>query len=479
MERENLTLLTDLYQLTMMGGYFRKGMHTRLVAFEYFFRKLPGESGYAVLAGIEDMAGRLEGMRFGKQEVDWMASLKLFPPDFLDALSGFRFACDVDSAPEGSVVFPNEPLVRVQGELWQAQLAETAILNSLNYPTLIATKAARICHAAAPDPVIEFGLRRAPGKDGGMTGSRAAYIGGCVATSNVEAGRRFGIPVKGTHAHSWIMAYESEREAFKEYVDVYPDSPTLLVDTYNTLEQGIPNAIAVFGEARKAGWKGRASIRIDSGDLAATSIEAHRRFEEEGFADPLIIASNDLDEYLIADLKRQGAKINAWGVGTNLIVSAGAPSLGGVYKLCAKNDSGTWLPRIKISGNPEKTTDPGLKKVLRLSRGALFAGDLLCWRDEEPQRHKPLVGIDRNLFYRRTPFGDDLEAEELYKPLLREGRRVSRERELEEIRRYAAGQIGRLPAVTRRLRNPHIYPVLLSEKLATLKKQMIEAQAHG
>ena len=475
----SFALLTDLYELTMIGGYFREGRHRQPVAFDYFFRVLPGQSGFAVFAGLDDLSHRLQALRFGDEEIRYLETLSLFEPAFLEALREFRFTGDIHAAREGTVVFPYEPLVRVVAELWEAQLIETLLLNSLNYPTLVATKAARVCLAAGSDPVIEFGLRRAQGPDGGVSGTRAAFVGGCVGTSNVEAGRRFGIPVKGTHAHSWVMSYPDERAAFRAYVAAYPTAPTLLVDTYDTVNQGIPNAIQVFQEMRRSGWQGRPSIRLDSGDLAADSIIAYERFVEAGFPDPLIIASNDLDEYQIADLKARGARVNAWGVGTNLIVSADCPALGGVYKLAAVQEQGAWVPKLKVSGSAEKTTDPGLKAVVRYYSSDEMAADVLFCDDEDAPSRGPITGVDRTLSSESLSLMEDVTGEPLLQPFLENGCLVEQLPSLTDTQSYAREQIAKLPEELRRLHDPKKYPVLLSERLAERKRALLTRHGTG
>jgi nicotinate phosphoribosyltransferase len=467
-------LLTDFYQLTMMGGYFQRGRHLVETTFEYFFRSLPDESGFAVFAGLEDLAERISSLRFSKEDIDFLARLGMFRNDFLEALRALRFSGDIDAVAEGDVVFPHEPIVRVTAPLWEAQLLETLLLNCLNYPTLVASKAARICQIAAPDPVLEFGLRRAQGPDGGLTGSRAAYIGGCEGTSNVEAGRRYAIPLKGTHAHSWIMSYPDELSAFRAYCEAFPEAPVLLVDTYDTMGSGVPNAIRVFQEMREAGWKGRPGIRLDSGDLAAESIAAHEMFVQAGMEDPLIVASNDLDENLIADLKRQGARINAWGVGTHLIIGAPSSALTGVYKLAAIKEKEGWVPRIKISDNPEKTTDPGVKQVVRYQVEGRYCGDILYALDEEAPLEGPVRGVDRTLFYRKRAWDADAKGRLLLVPFFRKGRKVGDSPSLEAIRACARSEIERLPRECLRLRNPDYYPVVLSEGLAAAKAGILK-----
>ena len=369
-KREDQALLTDFYQLTMMAGYWKTGQKELRACFNYTFRELPPDNGFAVTAGLEQLLDLMENLRFTEQDIAYLASLNAFDKGFLDYLRDFRLTCNIEAIPEGSVVFPHEPVLQVEGPLIEAQLLETVLLNTLNYQTLVATKAARIRLACGEDNLVEFGLRRAQGPDGGLSGSRAAYIGGADSTSNVLAGKVFGIPVRGTHAHSWVMSFDSELEAFRAYA-ACSDEPILLVDTYDTLTSGLPNAVTVFKELRAIGRKVRPAIRLDSGDLARLSKAANRMFTQAGFDNPLIVASNELDEDLIADLKRQGAPINSWGVGTHLITASDYPALGGVYKLVAVSANGTdWEPRIKLSSNPAKMTDPGRKRVVRYYDGA-------------------------------------------------------------------------------------------------------------
>lgn len=472
--REDLALLTDYYELTMMNGYWRSGRQQMSASFEYFFRELPPHTGFAIAAGLEQFLDLVENFRFTEDDVAYLASLGAFDDDFLRYLRDFRPTVSVDAVPEGTVVFPNEPLLRVEGPLAEAQFLETAALNALNYPTLVATKTARIRLAANGDRVMEFGLRRAQGPDGGLSGSRAAYVGGADATSNVLAGRLFGIPVAGTHAHSWVMSFDDELTAFRAYADIYPDNCLLLVDTYDTLTSGLPNALTVFEELRRRDPGVRAAVRLDSGDLARLSKEAHALFTAAGFEDPLIVASNELDEDLMADLKRQGARINAWGVGTHLITSSTWPALGGVYKLSAVGEEGAWEPRIKLSSNPAKMTDPGRKRVVRYrDADGRPLGDVLYRADEEPQAG-PLVS-----YVGRTELGFQVglegvaDAEELLRPVMRDGRRTAPAPALADVRRRAADQVASLPEESRRLRNPEIYHVGLSPDLAALKADLI------
>ena len=366
-------LLTDFYELTMAAGYWKSGMADREAVFHLFFRKHPFQGGYTIAAGLADAVECLRQLRFDESDLAYLASLKsaagrpLFAPEFLEYLRAFKFRCDVDAIPEGSVVFPHEPLVRVRGPILQAQLIETMLLQIINFQSLIATKAARICQSAAGDPVIEFGLRRSQGADGGLAASRAAYIGGCAGTSNVIAGRELGVPVKGTHAHSWVMAFPSERESFAAFARAMPDNCILLVDTYDSLE-GVQQAVAVAKQLRAQGRE-LAGIRLDSGDLAYLSIAARQILDDAGFPDAVIVGSNDLDEHIITSLKQQGARINVWGVGTRLVTAFDEPALGGVYKLAAiRGDDGEWEAKLKLSEQTAKITTPGMLQVRRFSR---------------------------------------------------------------------------------------------------------------
>lgn len=478
--REDLALLTDYYQLTMMGGYWKTGRKDLTACFNYTFRELPPHNGFAITAGLEQLLDLVERLRFTQQDLDYLSGLGAFEDAFLDYLRGFRLTCTIEAVPEGTVVFPHEPVLQVEGPLIEAQLLETAVLNTLNYQTLIATKAARIRLACGDDNLVEFGLRRAHGPDGGLSGSRAAYIGGADSTSNMLAGKVFGIPVQGTQAHSWVMSFDSELDAFRAYAAEYRD-PILLVDTYDTLTSGLPNAIAVFKELRAAGQTIRPAVRLDSGDLARLSKAAHRMFAEAGFEDPLIVASNELDEDLIADLKRQGASINSWGVGTHLITSSGHPALGGVYKLVAiRKDDGAWEPRIKLSSNPGKMTDPGRKRLVRYYDGTgQPLADLIRLSDEAPdvidpgQPAKPVPFAERHDLSFLRAVWDAARCENLLEPVMRDGARVRSSPPLDEIRARARAQVAALPEELRRLRNPEIYEVGLSPQLAAEKVRLV------
>ncbi len=474
-KREGMALLTDFYELTMMAGHLKEGRADRKVCFEYFFRSLPPHSGFAVAAGLEPFLDYLENLQFHRDDIEYLRSLDTFDEEFLEYLEAFRPTCTVRAVPEGALVFPHEPIVQVEGSIFEAQLLETALLNMFNFQTLIATKAARICLAANGEPVLEFGLRRAHGPDGGLSGSRAAYIGGCTNTSNVLAGKVYGIPVAGTHAHSWVMSFPSELDAFRAFVRHYPENAILLVDTYDTVRSGVPNAIKIFQELKERGVTARPSIRLDSGDLAKLSKIAHGMLLDAGFEDPLIVASNDLDEDLIADLKRQGARINAWGVGTHLITSHDSPALNGVYKLVSLHENGEWLARIKISSNPEKATDPCRKTLVRYySEGGHPLGDVLYRRGEAWKPSGDIHARGRAHPRLAATLQGTARGEELLQPVFEGGWRVSESPPIERIRKRAAHEIGSMHEEFLRLRNPEVYRVLLSEEVANEKARLFE-----
>lgn len=471
----DLALLTDLYQLTMMGGFLETGKMQQQAVFDLFFRKVPHDGGFCVAAGLEPAIRYLEGLRFSEDEVAWLGGLGLFREPFLDYLRTFRFRGDVDAMPEGTLVFPNEPLLRVRAPLPEAQLIETALLNLVNFQTLIATKAARICLAAEGGPVMEFGLRRAQGPDGGLTGTRASYVGGCDSTSNVLAARLYGIPARGTQAHSWVMSFDSEVEAFRAYARVYPDDCTFLVDTYHTLESGVPAAITVGREMEQQGHRLRA-IRLDSGDLAYLSKEARRMLDEAGLDYVRIVASSDLDEWLIQDLKVQGARIDSWGVGTRLITSYNAPTLGGVYKLVAASDAqGRLVPRIKLSSNAEKVTTPGVKQVWRIyDEHGVMQGDLLALEDEHFDLGRPVRTRHPGHYYERRRFASPARLDPLLVPVFRGGRLVYECPTIHEARQHTLDSLASLRLEHKRLYNADIYWVGLSERLFDLREHLIE-----
>ena len=475
---DNLTLLTDYYELTMMQGYYLTGRASRLVTFDLFYRRNPHGNGYAVAAGLAQAADYVEKLRFGDDEIDYLQSLGSFKPEFLDYLRGFHFTGDIYAIPEGTAVFPAEPLVRVTAPIIESQLIETALLNIINHQSLIATKAARVVYAAGGDPVLEFGLRRAQGPDAGIYGARAAIIGGCAATSNTLCGKLFGIPVRGTHAHSWVMSFPDELTAFREYARFYPDACTLLVDTYDTLKSGVPNAIKVFREMREAGVKFKSyGIRLDSGDLAYLSKRARVMLDEAGFTDAVISASGDLDEYLITSLKLQGAKIDIWGVGTNLVTSQDDPAFGGVYKMSAEiEDDGTVVPKMKLSDNPEKITNPGVKKVIRLYDKATskVKADLIALEHETPDVSEDLTIFDPLATWKRmTLKGGNYTARELLVPVFVNGECVYESPRVMDIREYSKNELAGFWDEHKRLVNPHPLPVDLSLELYDLKQSMI------
>ncbi|MCD8301085.1 MAG: nicotinate phosphoribosyltransferase, partial [Clostridiales bacterium] len=405
MRAQNLTLLTDLYEITMMQGYFKAG-NREVVVFDAFYRDNPSGGGYAISCGLEQVIDYIKNLQFNTDDIRYLESLNIFDEDFLKYLSTFRFSGSIWAIPEGTVIFPREPIIKVIAPIMEAQLVETAILNIINHQSLIATKASRVCYAAKGDGVMEFGLRRAQGPDSGILGARAAVIGGCNGTSNVLAGQTFNIPVKGTHAHSWIMSFPDEYTAFKTYAKLYPQACILLIDTYDTLKSGLPNAIRVFTEMREAGIEMKGyGIRMDSGDLSYLSKKVRNALDEAGFPDAIISASNDLDEYLIEALKIQGATITSWGVGTSLITSKDWPAFGGVYKLAAiRNEKGEFIPKIKLSENTEKVTNPGNKEICRIydrETGKIKA-DLICLADETFDETKDMVLFDPISTWKRT-----------------------------------------------------------------------------
>ncbi|MBA3550483.1 MAG: nicotinate phosphoribosyltransferase [Nannocystis sp.] len=472
----SLALLTDLYQLTMAYGYWRLGRAEEEAVFHLFFRRPPFRGGYAIAAGLQHALDYLRALRFDASDLEYLGTLtgndgaQLFSAEFLEYLGGLRFTCDVDGVPEGTAMFAHEPLLRVRGPILQGQLVETPLLNLLNFSTLIATKAARVCSAAGGESVLEFGLRRAQGIDGALSAARAAYIGGCSATSNVLAGKLYGIPVRGTHAHSWVMSFDDEREAFAAYAEALPNNCVFLVDTYDTLE-GVRHAIAV-GEQLRARGHALAGVRLDSGDLAALSQAARRLLDAAGFPDAAIVASNDLDEQAITRLRAAGAKISVWGVGTRLITGHDQPALGGVYKLAAVRGDASmpWQYRIKLSEEPIKVSNPGVQQVRR-HRGADggFIGDVI---------HDTELGLGAAAHRVDAPdqrFVLEGEGEALLVPLLRAGVPVYTPPPLVETRARTLAQLECLPPGVRKLQDAEVYPVGLDERLQTLKDGLIAA----
>ena len=479
MGEQNLTLMTDLYELTMMQGYFKNKDRNETVIFDAFYRNNPMDSGYAICAGLEQVIEYINNLHFSKEDLDYLRSLGIFEEDFLEYLRDFRFSGDIYAIPEGSVMFPRESMVKVIAPIMEAQLVETAILNLVNHQSLIATKTSRVCYAARGDGIMEFGLRRAQGPDAGIYGARAAMIGGCIGTSNVLAGRLFDVPDKGTHAHSWIMSFPDEYTAFKTYAKLYPSACILLVDTYDTLKSGVPNAIRVFTEMRNSGipltFYG---IRLDSGDLAYLSKKARRMLDAAGFPDAVISASNDLDEYLIDSLKVQGCKITSWGVGTHLITSKDWPSFGGVYKLAAIQDSktGEFIPKIKLSENSEKVTNPGNKTIYRIydAETGKIKADLICLVGETFSEDDPLVLFDPNEPWKKTKLEPGTyRMREMMVPVFRNGECVYHSPKVMDIREYCSAELDTLWEETRRLVNPHGVYVDLSQKLYDMKIELL------
>ncbi len=473
----NLTLLTDLYQLTMGQGYFREGKHEQIAVFDVFFR--PNKLiTYSVAAGVEQALDYLENFRFEEDDIAYLRSLEMFREDYLAYLKNLRFTGEVFSVREGEIVFPYEPIFTVRAPMIEAQLVETALLTFLNHQTLIASKSAKIC-AAAGGGVMEFGLRRAQGADAGVYGARAAVIGGCVATSNVYAGKAFDIPVAGTMAHSWIMNFNSELEAFRAYAKTFPNDCTFLVDTYDTLQSGVPNAITVFQELKSAGYTPK-GIRLDSGDLAYLSKEARKMLDEAGLFEVKICASGDLDEYSIRSLKAQGAKIDIWGVGTKLITSSDMPALGGVYKLAAVYENGEEIPKIKLSNTTEKITTPAFKEVYRIydkQTGKALA-DYITRFDEEMDERKPITLFHPVETWKRLTV-ERFTARKLREKMMEGGKRIEHSPSLKEICAYCKAEYSRFWEEYTRQDMPHIYKVDLSPALHALKREMVERLKGG
>ena len=480
---QNLTLLTDLYELTMMQGYLKNPVQETVI-FDVFYRNNPCGNGFAIAAGLDQMIDYIKNLRFEKDDLDYLRSLEIFDDEFLAYLADFHFSGDIYAIPEGTVVFPREPLVKVIAPIMEAQLVETAILNIINHQSLIATKAARVVNAARGDGIMEFGLRRAQGPDAGTYGARAAVIGGCIGTSNVLTGKMFDVPVLGTHAHSWIMSFPDEYTAFKTYAELYPGACTLLVDTYDTLKSGVPNAIRVFKEMQETGkLSGRYGIRLDSGDLAYLSKEARKMLDAAGFEDAVIAASSDLDEYLIDSLKSQGAAITSWGVGTNLITSKDCPAFGGVYKLAAvKTGDGEFVPKIKLSENTEKITNPGNKTVYRIyekTNGKLKA-DLISLVDDVFDESKDLVIFDPQATWKKTHLkGGTYTMKELMVKVFDKGECIYQSPSVMEIREFCKKEQETLWDETRRLVNPHEVYVDLSDRLYAMKTKLLNEMHPG
>ena len=479
MSAQNLTLLTDLYELTMMQGYFKNHDRNETVVFDAFYRNNPCGGGYSICAGLEQVIDYIKNLHFAPDDIEYLRSVGCFKEDFLEYLSNFKFTGDIYALPEGTVMFPREPMIKVIAPIMEAQLVETAILNIINHQSLIATKAARVCYAAKGDGIMEFGLRRAQGPDAGTYGARAAMIAGCVATSNVLAGKLFDVPVRGTHAHSWIMSFPDEYTAFKTYASIYPHACTLLVDTYDTIKSGIPNAIRVFTEMREAGVEFKSyGIRLDSGDLAYLSKKARKMLDAAGFPDAVISASNDLDEFLIDSLKAQGAAITSWGVGTNLITAKDNPSFGGVYKLAAiMGPDGEFIPKIKLSENSEKVTNPGNKIIYRVYEkdSGKIKADLICLADEVYDENDDLLLFDPLEPWKKTKLkGGTYTLRLLMEKIFEKGECVYTSPKVMDIRKYCLKEQDTLWEETKRFVNPHEVYVDLSKKLYDTKMLLLD-----
>lgn len=470
-----LQLLTDFYELTMTNGYLKKGFDNTEVVFDVFFRKIPENGGYALCAGLEQIINYIETLKFKEEDIEYIKSLEIFDDTFLDYLKNYKFKGDIYAIPEGTPIFPKEPVITIKANIMEAQLIETTILLLFNHQTMIATKASRIVNAAGDNgTVLEFGARRAHGADGAVYGARASIIAGCKGSSNTVVGQLFDVPLSGTMAHSWVTLFDEEIDAFRAYADVYPDNLILLVDTYDTLKSGVPNAIKVFKEVKAKGQLIKFGIRLDSGDLAYLSRKARRMLDKAGFKDAIIIASSDLDEYLIRDLVLQGAKIDVYGVGTNLITSKQSPAFGGVYKLVAIEKNGELINKIKISDNTEKITLPGFKQVWRLvdNNTGKAKADLITFKDEIIDDTKSLEIFDSEARWKRQVL-TDFTAIPLQVPIYKRGKLVYKLPSIKEIIEYSKEQMDLLYNETKRLVNPNIHYVDLSQKLIDERDRLI------
>ena len=471
----NLTLLTDFYEFTMANGFFSEGIGNKTAYFDMFFRNIPSGGGFAIMAGVEQLIDYFKNLKFTDEDIAYLRSKKIFNEKYLEYLKNFEFACDVWAIPEGTPIFPQEPIVTVRGPVVQAQFLETMILLTINHQSLIATKTNRIVRAAEGRPVMEFGSRRAQGADAAILGARAAYIGGCSGTACAIADREYGVPALGTMAHSWVQMFDSEYEAFSAYARQYPDSCMLLIDTYNVLESGLPNAIKVFDEVLKPMNKRPKGVRIDSGDITYLSKKCRKILDDAGYSDCGICASNSLDEYIIRDTLMQGAKIDSFGVGERLITSMESPIFGGVYKLVAvENDEGKITPKIKISENVAKITTPGFKQVYRLyskETGKAIA-DVVTLRDEEIDNEKPYELFDQEHIWKKKTV-TDFYARPLLKQIFKGGKCVYENPSLETLKEYCALEVDKLWDEVKRFENPHMYYVDLSKPLWDVKYKLL------
>ena len=476
MEEKSYAMLCDFYELTMGNGYFKNGFYRKKTYFDVFFRSVPDNGGFAIAAGLEQIIDYIKNLRFTEEDIAFLRGKQLFDQGFLEYLKSFRFSGDIYAVPEGTPIFPGEPILTVAAPAVEAQLIETFVLLTLNHQSLIATKANRIVRAAQGRTVLEFGSRRAQGADGAILGARAAYIAGCAGTACTISDKKYGVKAGGTMAHSWVQMFDTEYEAFKTYCEIYPHDTVLLVDTYNVLKSGVPNAIRAFKEVLLPKGITNFGIRLDSGDMTYLSKKAREMLDEAGLTDCKIVVSNSLDEYIIRDLLLQGAKIDTFGVGERLITSKSEPVFGGVYKLCAvEQEDGTLIPKIKISENTSKITNPHFKKVYRLfekSTGKAIA-DQLCVYDEEIDESKPLTLFDPEATWKRKTIAD-FTAKELLVPIFREGKPVYRSPGIEEIKTYCSQQVHTLWDEVKRFENPHRYYVDLSQKLWDIKHRLLE-----
>lgn len=474
-DSNNLTMVTDFYEITMANGYFNSPVRDSEAVFDMFFRKVPEDGGFAIMAGVEQLIEYLDGLKFEQEDIEYLRSKGLFTEDFLQYLLDFEFKCDIWAVPEGTPIFPHEPIVTVKGPLIQAQFIETYLLLMINHQSLIATKANRIVRAAQGRPIMEFGTRRAQGATAAVYGARASYIGGCIGTACTIADRNFGVKGLGTMAHSWVQTFDSEYEAFKTYTELYPNNATLLIDTYNVLKSGLPNAIKVFKELDPPN-KG---IRIDSGDITYLTRKCRQILDENGLEDCKIVISNSLDEYIIRDVLLEGAKIDSFGVGERLITSKAEPVFGGVYKLAAIEKGGELIPKMKISENVEKITNPGFKHVYRLfdKESGKALADVITLNDETITEGVPYEIFDPNAIWKRKTL-TDFTVKELRVQLYDKGKCVYKSPSVEEIKAYCAEQIDTLWPEILRFENPQTYYVDLSKKLWNIKHDLLNAHAN-
>ena len=470
----NLSMLLDFYELTMGNGYLKNGLKDKIAVFDMFFRRIPDGGGYTIMAGLDQLIEYLQNLKFDDYDIEYLKSKNCFSEDFLNYLKDFKFECDVYAVPEGTPVFPGEPLVTIKGPIIQAQLLETMVLLTINHQTLIATKSSRICRAAGNRPVMEFGSRRAQGYDGAIYGARAAVIGGCSSTACTMSDQLFNIPAVGTMAHSWVQQFDSEYEAFKAWAEIYPDNCLLLIDTYNVIKSGIKNAIKVFDECLKPKGIRPAGIRIDSGDITYLTKKCRQILDEAGYTDAKIVISNSLDEYIIRDVLEQGACIDSFGVGERLITAKSEPVFGGVYKLAAVEKNSTLIPKIKISENEEKITNPAFKKIIRIydkeTNNAL--ADLLCLKNEEIDISKPITIFNPVYTWKRKTI-KNYYIKELQVPIFKQGKLVYNSPSVLEIKEYAKEQLNNIWPEVLRLENPHKYYVDLSQELWDLKDELL------